>query len=233
MDVQRILIAERHPETGAWLEDVTREAFPDVGVDTVATVGEARERLQARDYNLVLLDMDLPAAGAVGLLQWLRRASPGTWAVTTAFHEDDEQVFSALCAGTRGYLLKDQARVDLVNQLRQISRDDPPLSPTVVRRILRYFQESTDSSAVEPGLSAGASGPTGKSLTARERQVVGLISRGFSRQDIAMAMGIRPNTAASYIKSVYRKLRVSGRAEATLEAVRRGLVDAHHRRAVS
>ena len=107
-----------------------------------------------------------------------------------------------------GYVLKDESKDQLGAMLRDIVSGKPPLSPAIARRLLGHFRDST----VEEG------------LTDRERDVLTLLAKGLTVAKVADVLGITRNTAAGYAKAVYRKLKITSRAEATLEAARRGLV---------
>ncbi|MEE2891210.1 MAG: LuxR C-terminal-related transcriptional regulator [Pseudomonadota bacterium] len=90
----------------------------------------------------------------------------------------------------------------------------PPLSPSIARKLLSVFQDE------------GADGDTNAHtlLTQREREVLTLIAKGYTVARVAEMLGITRNTAAGYVKIIYRKLNISSRAEATLEATRQGLI---------
>lgn len=210
--MESILVIEDNPDTRVWLKELADEAFPGATVDEEATLEGARARLDA-GYNLALVDLSLPDGSGVDILVDIQTTYPDTFAVVTTIYDDDRHLFSAIRAGAKGYLLKDQPRERLVTQLKGIARGDPPLSPGVSRRILRY-------------LSGGArrSEPDAPKLTDREMEVLSLLSRGFNRHEIGKALDITANTAAGYVKSIYRKLHVSGRAEAIREAIGYGLV---------
>lgn len=210
--MESILVIEDNPDTRAWLKELADEAFPGATVNEEATLEGARARLDA-GYNLALVDLSLPDGSGVDILVDIQTTYPDTFAVVTTIYDDDRHLFSAIRAGAKGYLLKDQPRERLVTQLKGIARGDPPLSPGISRRILRY-------------LSGGAkrSEPDAPKLTDREMEVLSLLSRGFNRHEIGKALDITANTAAGYVKSIYRKLHVSGRAEAIREAIGYGLV---------
>ena len=143
----------------------------------------------------------------------MRRRAPDTYIVMATIFDDDEHLFMALRAGADGYLLKDQPRERLMEQLNGILRGEPPLSPSIARRMMRHFRQAKDVSLQSDLLSQ------------REEEVLSLLARGFTRTDISSALGIAASTVATYTKTIYRKLGVSGRAEAALEAVRLGLVN--------
>ena len=97
--------------------------------------------------------------------------------------------------------------------LAGIHAGQPPLSPSIARKLLQVFQEPSQS-AKDPEAQ----------LTSREQEVLTLIAKGYTVGRVAELLGITRNTAAGYVKSIYRKLNVSSRAEATLGATRMGLI---------
>lgn len=211
--MNRILILEDNPSTLEWLKEVTHESFPNASVDTAQTLESARNRV-AEGFNLALIDLSLPDGSGIELVTELHEFHPDTYAVVTTIYDDDSHVFAAIKAGAKGYLLKDQPRELLTEQLRGIAWGNPPLSPSVSRRLLRYLSTGDPQSRHD-----------GPRLTERELEVLSLMSRGFNRQDIGRALEITPNTAAGYIKTIYRKLNVSGKAEAIRQAMNLGLVE--------
>ena len=214
MDTTGLIIDDR-PEGRAWLRDLATEAFPGLQPRAVGSLARAYAALQEQNFGLVLTDLALPDGDATDLIGHIARHHPGTFPVVVTAHDDDRHILGALQAGAAGYLLKHQPWRELVPQLRRVFGGDPPLAPAVARRVLHLFRHPP-SAAVPDNPPAG--------LSTREVEVLCLLARGLTRQDIAQALEIRPNTVAGHIKAIYRKLEVSGRAEATLAAVRLGLV---------
>lgn len=207
------LIVEDHDDARRWLKDLVHEAFPESEVVESATLAQANDRLKGRTISLAVIDINLPDGSGIELVRTLSEHSPQTYTVIATIYDDDDHLFAALQAGAQGYLLKEQPRARLLEQLRGIMSDEPPLSPAVARRILRHFHTDAVGSQEEATLSE------------REREVLTLVAKGLSRSDISELLGITTNTAAGYIKAIYRKLNISSRAEAVLEAVRMGLVN--------
>lgn len=205
-----ILLVEDHKETRDILQEVLREAFDAVTITEAATLAQARNRLAGQVFNLALLDIGLPDGSGIDLVQGIAATSPQTYIVMATIFDDDRNLFAALRAGAHGYLLKEQSRDELAGLLRGILNGQPPLSPAIARRILQHFHQEAK--------------PHDTSLTERETEVLTLIAKGMRRTELARLLGISPNTVAEYIKNIYRKLNVGTRAEATLEAVRLGLV---------
>jgi len=217
--MQYALIVEDHDETRNWWVQELPRLFPGIKADAVATLSRAHERLQQRNYWLAIVDINLPDGSGVDLIAELTSDYPDTVCVVNTIFDDDHHVFSALRAGAQGYLVKDQPHDRQLCQLKEILHGQPPLSPGVARRILRYLSERPGDA---PPPADGE--PADSRLTERETEVLRLIAKGYSRPEVARMLGLSLNTVATYTKSIYQKLNISRRAEAVVEAVRLGLI---------
>ena len=185
-----------------------------------ARVQEALNCVRQQPFDLALVDLGLPDGSGLQVLSALREAQPQTVSVVVTIHDDDEHLFPALQAGAFGYLLKEQPQDLLVAQLLRITQGEPPLSPAIARRVLAYFSQAQQRrqqqvKALEDQIA----------LSERENDVLLRVSKGFTLIEIAKQLNLSRHTVADYVKQIYRKLGVSSRAEAALEAVRRGIVN--------
>ncbi len=210
------LIVDDLAPARAWLRAALLEAFPEASIAEAGSLAEARTALAAfgQPPDLALIDLGLPDGSGLRLIEALQREGAGTLCVVSTVFDDDAHVFPALRAGAEGYVLKDLPAGELARMLRGILSGQPPLSPSIARRLLRQFQ---------PAASAMPA-PLTEPLTARETEVLQLIAKGYTVQQTAAALGLSPHTASGYVKDIYRKLSINSRAEATLEAARLGLV---------
>lgn len=219
MRIERALIVEDLEEPRQWLAEVLPIALPGVRqVDLAANLAEARALMARHDYRFALVDWGLPDGTAESLILDLTAAADDAMVIVATIHDDDAHVFPALRAGATGYILKSQPRGVVEAQLRGIERGEPALSPSVALRILRHFQ------AGPAAASAAVDSMPSPHLAAREVDVLRLIGRGHSAPEVARKLGLTPATTSSYVREIYRKLGISSRAEAALEASRRGLV---------
>ena len=210
------MILEDMPESQEMLREVAQTAFPGIRVCCVADVASALKMLNQFKFDLALIDLSLPDGNGTTVVEAMATRFPDSVIVVATIFDDDDHLFPALRAGAQGYLLKDQAPEQLVKQLRGISEGHPPLSPSVARRLLDHFrieQEITKTEIAEDTL-----------LTPREREVLVQLTRGISIADIGTVMSISRHTVGDHVKNIYRKLNISTRAEAALQAKSMGLV---------
>lgn len=220
---ERALVVEDLDEPRRWLAELLPQALPGVReVDGAASVAAARALIAHRRYGLALVDWGLPDGDGGQLIEQLVACSPQTVVIVATIHDDDAHVFPALRAGASGYILKSQPAEVVKAQLRRIEEGEPALSPSIAARMLRHFRVTAvpvaDALAEAPAAVAPAQ------LTEREVDVLRLIAKGYKAGEVAQLLSLSSHTVTGYVRDIYRKLGISSRAEATLEAARRGLV---------
>lgn len=207
----KALIVEDLPESQELMQEVATRAFPGIECDCVSDVQGALALMDVR-FHLALIDLSLPDGSGIEVIRALNTSCPDCTVVVATIFDDDEHLFPALRAGAHGYLLKDERTETLVTQLQGIRDGRPPLSPSVARRILQHFHAPPSSTREEAP------------LTGREQEVLGYLARGISIGEIGRLLGISHHTVGDHVKNIYRKLNISSRAEAALEAKNRGLL---------
>jgi two-component system nitrate/nitrite response regulator NarL len=241
-----VLIVEDNPVARSFLCRVVRESFSDaIAIKEVADLESARRQVREPTGNagatngafrLILVDLELPDGSGLELLSELARY-PATKVVTTLY-SDDDHLFPALQRGADGYLLKEDRFEVLVEELQKIVRGQPPLSPAIARRLLAHFRNGAGGTVADSGLRPALAAATSRAvslqvaathaeadhLTPRESEVLTYLSKGFTIKEIANLMGIKWFTVNDHIKSIYKKLNVSSRAEAAVLASKQGLV---------
>ena len=241
----KVLILEDNPVARSFLCRVVRESFSDAIAITeagdlesarrhIAQAGGVRGTPGVEAFKLILVDLELPDGNGMELLAELLQY-PATKIVTTLY-SDDDHLFPALQRGADGYLLKEDRFEVLVEELQKIVRGQPPLSPAIARRLLTHFRNTgSDAPVPDSGLGGLPSFQTSRPvpiepvvahdrLTPRESEVLTYLSKGFTIKEIASLMGIKWFTVNDHIKSIYKKLNVSSRAEAAVLASKQGLV---------
>jgi DNA-binding NarL/FixJ family response regulator len=204
-----VLIADDHALARAGV----RQALLDAGFDVVAEVGDGAAALEAavrERPELCLLDVHMPGSG-IAAARTLSRELPDAAVVMLTVSRDDGDLFDALRAGARGYLLKDIEPARLPHALRGVLSGEAALPRGLVAKLVEEFRgrERTPSRGV---------GPTA-SLTSREWEVLELLRQGLSTADIATRLFVTPVTVRTHVAAVLRKLKVDSR-EAAVALVR-------------
>jgi len=218
------LVLEDQPDSRLWMAALVADVFPGVEVIAFVDLAEACGWLSgapAEDLErvaLALVDLGLPDGSGIGFIRDLTRRQPKALAVVATIHDDDANLLNAIAAGACGYLLKDQEASAIAAQLRRIDDGEPPLSPSIARRMMDHFAKHA---RPQP---AGTPLPDEAALTPRELEVLALLGRGSRVAEAAKRLGLTDQTVATYVKTIYRKLRISSRAEAALAAQKRGLI---------
>lgn len=207
---RQYLVVEDIAETRHWLVGAIAEAF-GAQAHGAANCSEARAWLREREMGpplLALVDIGLPDGSGVDLIEEIVSEDPAAVTIVTTIYEDDANLMQAFSAGAQGYLLKDQDAAAFARRLSMIDHGDVPISPVIARRLLNRFRDDK---------------PTGTQLSPREIEVLRLVGRGLKASEAASVLNISPQTVTTHIKAIYRKLEISSRAEAALEARKRGL----------
>ena len=216
LSLHHVLIVEDDPSTQlrlrALLEIVAGE---DTRITQAGSMAAARALVDARAFDIALIDIGLPDGNGVELIGWMRTRRPEVACLVISALEDEETVLAALRAGAVGYLLKDRDDPELVLALRNIQRGGAPIDPFVARRILTLLPGATP--VTKPEMPSDL-------LSGRERQILGLVAHGHNNRQIAELTGLSRFTIEDYTKRIYRKLAVGSRAAAVFEAHARGLL---------
>jgi DNA-binding NarL/FixJ family response regulator len=202
---ERILVADDHPLT----RDALAGLLAQNGFDVVAVVASGEEAIEsARELKpeLVLLDLTMPGLGGLAALPLIREAAPEAEVVVLTAAEDDHSLLQAIRGGAAGYLLKNEPPERIVEFLRSVARGEAALSGAVARRLLDQVREGGGRDEVPEAIAAA--------LSARELEVLLLLDRHLSTEEIAARLFISEHTVRSHVKSLLAKLHVSSRREA-------------------
>ena len=176
---------------------------------------EAVEMAQALDPDVILLDVEMPVMDGIAAAARLREVTPGARIIMLTVLDDDETLLSAIRLGAHGYLLKDLHPEELYAMVRAAVRDESPLSPALVGRLMAAVRENGRRVAV-PTTEEDA-------LSARELEVLRLVADGLSNKEIGSALCITQGTVKNHVHHALAKLGMDNRIQAAAYIVRQGL----------
>jgi DNA-binding NarL/FixJ family response regulator len=208
-DPIRVLIADDH----AVLREGLR-SFLELQ-DGIEIVGDAADGAQAVELAeqlrpaVVLMDLVMPKLDGVEAMRELRERVPETRVIILTSYIDDERLLPAIRAGAAGYLLKNAEPKELARAIRAAHAGEALIDPTVAARLVERLAEDRGDDGYE-------------NLTAREREVLDLIARGFSNKRIAQELGIAEKTVKTHVGNLLGKLGVADRTQAAVYATRHG-----------
>ena len=159
--------------------------------------------------DVVLMDIDMPGYDGIKGVKIIKETRPETSIIMYTVFEDDEKLFQCLCAGADGYLLKKTPPSKLIEAIREVLEGGAPMSPIIAKKVLNSFQQLK---------------PNDYQLTAREKEVLQLLNKGYSTKMIAAELFIAFDTANSHLKNIYHKLHVNCGKEAIVKAIRERIV---------
>ena len=215
----RVLLADDH----ALFRDGVASLLAAWGHEVVgvAADGDAAVELAERlGPDLVLMDVRMPGGGGIDATLRLAARRPEIPIVMLTASEDEDDLFTAIKAGARGYLLKDLEASQLRAMLEAVGRGEVAISPATAARILTEVARPTSRPA--PGGGSGAAEPD--RLTEREVEVLRLVVAGLRNKEIASDLGISENTTKFHLRNILEKLHAGSRTEVAARAVREGLV---------
>jgi RNA polymerase sigma factor (sigma-70 family) len=195
--------------------------------ETVEVVGEAVDgrdavgRVGRLRPDVVLMDVRMPRLDGIAATRAIADAAPAARVLILTTFEEDDYIFGALSAGASGFLLKRSRPEELIAAIHTVAAGEALLAPSVTRRVV-------DSMARAPVGELRAE-PALDELTSREREVLELMARGCSNQEIAEELVIEPSTVKTHVKRVLMKLAVRDRVHAVILAYETGVVRAGER----
>lgn len=203
------------------------QAAPDMQVQWLAcSRAEALEELSKNEpVDVLVLDLGLPDGSGLDVLAALRKRWPEAMTMVSTIFGDEENVLRSIEAGAMGYLLKDLSAQALVDEIRSLRAGGSPINPMVARKLLMRAAGSAQASPAShsptnpPGQAVNWNGPQ---LSTREAEVLRLVARGYTVDEVADELGVSRHTVRTFVRRIYDKLQVSSRAEAVREGERQG-----------
>jgi two-component system, NarL family, response regulator LiaR len=207
----RILIADDHFVVREGLSALISTQADMECAGCVANGAEAVAQAVALNPDVILLDMVMPQMDGLEAIRQIKQRNPAVRILVLTGFTNDARLFPAIKAGALGYLLKDATHDQLLQAIRDVAEGRAWLHPTIAFKVVREIEAQSDLP------------PTPEPLTARELEVVRLIARGLSNEEIATALCLNGRTIAKHVSAILSKLQLANRTQAALYALREGL----------
>ena len=215
----QIVIVEDDVNTRFRLERIL-EAQPNMHVvGSAATKREAEKLIGQYPFDVLLVDLLLPDGSGIDVIRRATQIKPDAEIIVVTAVSDDLNVVSAIEAGATGYILKESSPNDIVDCIHLLLAGGSPVSPTVARSVLRAIHKHSVGTNPAPKVA-----PEINPLSQRETEILQLLAKGMSFNEIGGILAISPHTVTAHIKKIYRKLQVHSRGEAVYEASQMGLL---------
>ncbi|HET7703908.1 MAG TPA: response regulator transcription factor [Candidatus Limnocylindrales bacterium] len=208
----RILVADDHPGFRSGLRALLGAQVGLTLVGEAETGTDVVELAATLQPDVILMDLSMPGLDGIAATRRIVDTSPHIAVLVLTMADDDAAVFDALRAGARGYLLKGADRLELARAIRAVAAGEAIFGPNVARRLMAYFAGAP----IAPI-------PAFPELSDREREVLELIARGMSNQQIVDRLVISPKTVRNHVSNIFSKMQVRDRAEAVVRAREAGL----------
>jgi DNA-binding NarL/FixJ family response regulator len=202
--VIRVLVAEDHTVVRDGLVAIIRQ---EKDMDVVADTGDGQRAVELWKQHrpdVTLMDLRMPGSDGVDAIYQIRAADPNARIIVLTTYDGDEDIYRGMRAGAKSYLLKDVRREELFQCIREVSAGKMFVPPAIAVKLAERLPA--------------------EDLTARELEVLRLLAEGKPNKIIGADLAISEVTVKSHVQSVFRKLNVLSRTEATAVANRRGLL---------
>lgn len=217
----RVFIVDDNANHSAGIKQLL-ELHPGYKVVAIATNGDdAIKRISNTEADVVLMDMNMPDVDGVSAIQQIiiRRNDVKILALTG--YDDPDLIFRAMRAGARGYILKTMVTSQLTNAIDEVVAGKVYLPPTLATKFFDEFHNKIGASQrTDPTKQALLS-----YLTNREKEVLKLLTEGFTYKGVADRLVISETTVKTHVNNIFQKLQVNDRTQAVLYAIKYGLVD--------
>ena len=201
----RISIVEDNRVTREGFVKLLRHAPGIVCLGVYESAEKAEEAIPKLLPDVVVMDINLPGRSGIECVAKLKKQFPQLEFLMLTTYDDSETIFDSLRAGASGYLLKYATPAEVVHAIEEVSRGGSPMSMEIARKVVSHFQ----------ALSKPAKGI--ENLTKRETEILELLSKGLAYKQMADNLKISPRTVQNHLNTIYKKLHVQSRAQATIK----------------
>ncbi len=214
--VINVLLVEDDAEVRHRFEQTIQDCPAMSVVGCASTKHKAIRLIETLRFDVLVIDLGLPDGSGIDLIRLANRLHPAADIMVITVYGDEQHVVSSIEAGATGYILKEAEGEDITAQIRLLRSGGSPVSPSVARSVLRALQ-SHPTGGIVPAAEPNP-------LSTRETEILQLLAKGMSFNEIGQILSISPHTVTAHIKKIYRKLQVHSRGEAVYEASQMGIL---------
>jgi len=202
-----VAIIEDQKEYSEILRTIINESI-GLNCNVIYPNGEiAIKDIPTKNHDIVLVDLGLPGISGIECIKHLKSKLPKIQFMVITISEDEEKVFEALAAGANSYLLKGMMLPNIIENIKELYNGGAPMSAQIARKVVKFLRTSTNL----------RENPYKELLTKREKEILSLLSKGFTYKSIAGELFIALETVKSHCHNIYEKLHVSNRTEALIK----------------
>lgn len=200
----KIMCADDHPLVRKGIASIVGNE-PDMELVAEASNGrEAVEKFREFKPDVVLMDLRMPEMDGVEAVKQIRAISPDAKIIALTSYDGDQDIYRAIEAGVRGYILKEMVHTKVIQAIRTVEQGKRLMPPEVAERLSEYFPQVA--------------------LTPREVEVLSLVARGMANKEIAHKLGTASGTVKMHVQNILAKLGASDRTHAVTIALERGIL---------
>lgn len=179
-------------------------AFPDCS--------GIRDQIEVLQPDLILMDINMPGVSGINAARLVKQLQPDIKVIMQTVFEDDESIFNSLRAGAEGYLLKNTSGDKIIQSIKDVYEGGAVITPSIAIRVTQHFNNVPLVQQPE------------QALTAREKEILRLLTEGMSYKMVAGKLAISYNTVNAHVRKIYQKLSVNSVSEAVSHALRNRIV---------
>ena len=200
----RVMCVDDHPLVRKGIASILANEHDMELVAEAGNGAEAVERFRELRPDVVLMDLRMPSLDGVEATKAIRREDPEARIIALTSYDGDQDIYRALEAGVRGYILKEMVHTEVVRAIRTVSAGKRLMPPEVAERLSQYFPQVA--------------------LTPREVEVLSFVARGMANKEIAHQLGTANGTIKMHVQNILEKLGASDRTHAVTIAIERGIL---------